>query len=532
MLDFNKVHATLKSGDRVIESYGSQIYDKYFLINRFLRTDITFGKNYYIELVFENDITQKVLAVPIDIQSSVIINSFCVTKDCNSLTGNVLQNTLAKLKISTYRIAAKKITYDFITPYESFTINHEFTNAVDEDWVDNITFRSVPLEYSSYVATVLITVEDFEGNVSETALPFKVVRPLEIKHFGKHELAEVYEPVPVTGCIPGSVGNNVQYSESVSETRQNSVSITINNSWTNSSSFSETAGQTDGITVGQTQNTIISSSLSESETFGETETNNSSSSEATNIVYNTSDGETWSWSLDESQTNGSTNSSSSNTNTSVDGRVTTGFTGEGSLPFLAKASGKVEVSAGVSRGWGNSESSGEIESDTTSRGYSTGGSSQNGRSYGSVQNNVRSHSLSGTYVLSSSTSNTITESSGLSSNRVWNMSESSTSGKTVSEANSESLAKTIVDSSTSSTTFSYSAYIPRGRYGVFFRQTSRYVKLSEIIKYDLNGYPAHAGFIAMNSWSWAPELTIANSCETAMQNNMPEPKCIIQPCGE
>ena len=472
------------------------------------------------------------MSIPIDIQSSVIINSFCVTKDCNSLTGNVVQNTLSKLKVSTYRIAAKKITYDFTTPYESFTINHEFTNPVDEDWVDNITFKSVPLEYSSYIATVLITVEDFEGNITETALPFKVVRPLEIKHFGKHELAEVYEPVPVTGCIPGSVGNNVQYSESLSETRQNSVSITINNSWSNSNSFSETTGQTEGISVGETQSTVLSSSLSESETFGETETNSSSTSDATNISYNTTDGENWSWSLDEAQTNGTSNSSTSNTNTSIDGRVTTGFSGEGSLPFLAKASGKVELSAGVSRGWGNSETSSEIESDTTSRGYSTGGSSQNGRSYGSVQNNGRSHSLSGTYVLSSSTSNTITEASGLSSNRIWNMSESATSGKVISEANSESLARTIVDSSTSSTTFSYSAYIPRGRYGIFFRQTSRYVKLSEIIKYDLNGYPTHGGFITMNSWSWAPELSISNSCESALENNMPKAECIIQPCGE
>ena len=388
------------------------------------------------------------------------------------------------------------------------------------------------MEYSSYIATVLITVEDFEGNTAETALPFKVVRPIEIKHFGKYELAERYEPVPVTGCIPGAVGNNVQYSESVSETRQNSVAITISNSWSNSNSFSETTGQSEGISVGETQSTVRSSSLSESETFGETETNSNTESDATNISYNTTDGEIWSWSLGEAQTSGTTNSSTDSTNTAVDGRVTTGFSGEGSLPFLAKASGKVEVSAGVSRGWGNSETSTETESDTTSRGYSTGGSSQSGRTFGSVQNNARSHSLTGSYVLSSSTSNTITEASDLSSSRVWNMSESATSGKVVQEANSESLAQTIVDSSTSSTTFSYSAYLPRGRYGVFFRQTVRYVKLSEIITYDLNGYPSHGGFITMNSWAWSPDLSTSDTCEGAMQNNLPSAECIIQPCGE
>lgn len=531
-LEYKTVRAELKSKEKTIESYGAQQYKDYFYINRFLNTDIEFGNSYYIEMIFENDETQKLLTIPIDIQKSVIVNSFCVTKDCSSLTGNIVQNTLAKLKISMYKIAARKITYDFITPYESFSIDHEFTNSVDYDWLDNISFKSVPIEYSSYVGTVLITVEDANGEIAETALPFKVVRPLEIKHFGKHELAEVYEPVPVTGCIPGAIGNNVQYSESVSETRQNSVSITINNSFTNSNSLSSTSGQSEGLSVGETQSTILSSSLSQSETISESENVSSSNSESSNISYSTTDGENWSWSLGEAETNSSSNSSTNTINTGVDGRVTTGFTGEGSLPFLAKASGKVEVSAGVSAGWANSNTESNSESDTTSRGYSTGGVSQTGRTYGSVQNNVRSHSLTGTYILSSSTSNTITESSGLSSNRIWNMSESSTSGKVVSEANSESLAKTIVDSSTSSTTFSYSAYLPRGRYGIFFRQTSRYVKLSEIIKYNLDGFPSHGGFITMNSWSWAPEFSVKDSCEAAMQNNMPEAQCIIQPCGE
>jgi hypothetical protein len=491
-----------------------------------------FYENYFFKIEFLRKDETYVVYHPVEIEPSIIVKSFCVTKDCQSLTGNVVQNTFSKISISTYKIAANSITYNFITPYENFSIEHKFNDAVSEDWIENISFKSVPKEYSSYIGTLMIEAKDTEGNIVETALPFKVVRPIEIKHYGKHELAEVYEPVPVTGCIPGSIGNNVQYSESVSETRQNSVSITIDNSWTNSNIFSTSSGQTEGISIGETESTILSSSLSEAETFGQTEANEYIDSETSNISYSTNDGENWTWSLGESETNGTSNTTTDSSSTGVDGRVTTGFSGEGSLPFLAKASGKVEVSAGVNAGWGNSNSDTNSETDTTSRGYSTGGSSQSGRSYGSAQNSARSHSLSGTYVLSSSTSNTITETSALSSNRIWNMSESVTSGKTVSEANSESLAKTVVDSSTSSTTFSYSAYIPRGRYGVFFRQTSRYVKLSEIVVYDLNGYPSHSGFVAMNTWSWAPELSVANSCEEAMENRLPDSECIIQPCGE
>ena len=112
------------------------------------------------------------------------------------------------------------------------------------------------------------------------------------------------------------------------------------------------------------------------------------------------------------------------------------------------------------------------------------------------------------------------------------MSESLSSGSVVTTGNSESIAQTIVSSSSSSTTFSYSGYIPRGRFGIFFRQTSRYVKLSEIISYNMNGFPQHAGFIMMNSWAWAPELSISESCEEAIVSRLPNAKCFIEPCDK
>lgn len=112
------------------------------------------------------------------------------------------------------------------------------------------------------------------------------------------------------------------------------------------------------------------------------------------------------------------------------------------------------------------------------------------------------------------------------------MTESINSGKVVTEGNGESISQTIVNSSSSSTTFSYSGYIPRGRFGIFFRQTSRYVKLSEIITYDINGFAQHAGFIMMNTWAWAPELSVSNTCEDAMTSSLPIAECLIPPCGE
>ena len=514
--------------DFIIETYYPLISKDKIILKRFLNKKIPFYKNYKLSFEAKNNL---ISSIPINIERSIIITSLCNKQDCNTLSGNIIGGLRFNLKVDSYKFSPIKIVYNITSPYSSQEFDHTFSSPVSDDTL-SYRVQDVPEDISSYIILIKVSAYDIENNYVENIIPVKVVKPLEVKHYGKYELAEVYDSMPVTGCIPGSVGNSVQYSESQSETKQNSVSIVINKSW--SDSFSNNTSQTlsEGISVNETQGTVNSSSLSSSETQSESYQDTISEGESSNISFSTNDGESWSWSLGESnsETQGQTSSQGSNTN--VNGSITTGVSGEGSLPFLAKASGKVEVSARISRGWNSSDTSSQSESSSSSRGYSTSGSTQNGKTFGSVQNDVRSHSLSGAYILTRNVSNTISESSSLSSGRVWNMSESTSSGKVVTEGNSESLSQTIVSSETSSTTFSYSGYIPRGRFGMFHRQTSRYVKLSEIISYNLNGFPIHSGFIIMNNWSWAPDLKIGNSCEEVLNSNLPQSECLIPPCGE
>ncbi len=531
--DIQQVKSYLIGADGfTYETYSNVINNNQFIINRFLNTRIPFGQDYSLNFVLETEKSQVLRSIPINIEPSIIVSSFCASDNCESLTNNVLEGIKNKLTISFFNIAPVKVRYIITTPDDSFQILHEFNSPVQEDWIENLAFQKVKKEYSSYISKIEILAYDIDSNEAKTELPFRVVRPIEIKHFGNYELAEVYEPVPVTGCIPGSVGNSVQYSESQTETRQTSVSVSYNKSWSDSNSTSLATSNAEGISVNETNSTIVNSSLSESETQSESFSDTASQGESSNVQFSTTDGENWSWSLGESESQTSGTSQGENTNTGVNGSTTVGVSGEGSLPFLAKASGKVEVSAGIQRGWGSTNSTSESNSTGTNRGYSTGGQSQNGRAFGSTQNDSRSYSLSGAYVLSSSTSNSVSDSSSLSSGRVWNMSESISSGKVITEGNSESLSQTIVSSDSSSTTFSYSGYIPRGRYGTFFRQTSRYVKLSEIISYTLDGYPQHAGYVMMNTWAWAPDLSLGISCEEAGISSLPISECIIPPCGE
>lgn len=530
---YDSVYAELiDNDDNVVEIYGLQNFDHLYNINRIINTPISSNADYHLRFSFINKENVVLKNFPINIEPSVIITSMCHTESCEALTGNILATIPNILKIKTFKVAATKIVYEIKTPYDRYSFQHDFSSPVNYDYLEDLVLQDIPQDIGFYIASVNVRAYNVEGDYAETVLPFKVVRPVEVKHFGKYELAETYEPVPVTGCIPGTIGSNVQYSESESETRQNSVSININRNWSDSFSSNQTQSTAEGITVGETQNTVNSSSISSSETQSESFSDTTSQGESNNVSFNTQDGESWSWTLGQTNSETEGQTEGQNTNTGVNGSTTVGVSGEGSLPFLAKASGKFEATVGVSRGWGETSSSSSSETNSTDRGYSSGGSSQNGRTYGSVQNDARSHSLSGSYVLSNSTSSSISESSSLSSGRVWNMSESVGSGMVVTEGNSESIEQTIINSNTSSTTFSYNGYIPRGRYGVFFRQTSRYIKLSEIITYNLDGYPHHAGFVMMNSWAWAPELSISNSCKESMISNLPLPECLIPPCGE
>tara|TARA_B100001094_G_scaffold333255_1_gene409935 strand:- start:9098 stop:10699 length:1602 start_codon:yes stop_codon:yes gene_type:complete len=532
---YDHVTASLvNNNNETIESYPKQDFNNNrYIIGRIFNTpNIKNFNSYFINLEFENKENLHVKTIPVNLERSIIIDSICSSESCETISGNVLEKVPFKIKIVSRKIQPLKFVYTVSTPYNSYEFISVYSLPVENDWIEGIVLDAVPQNVSSYIALITIKAIDTNNDFAITKIPIKVVRPVEVKHFGKHELAEVYEPVPVTGCIPGTVGSNVQYSESTSETRQNSVSLTVNKTWSDSFSSNESRSISEGITVGETQSTVNLSSMSSSETQNESYANTTSEGESNAASFDISEGENWSWSLGESNSQSQGQSQTENTDTGVNASTTVGVSGEGSLPFLAKASGKVEVSGGVSRGWGESNNTSSSETSTENRGYSTGGGTQTGRSYGSVQNDSKSHTLSGTYALSNSSSSTISESSSLSSGRVWNMTESINSGKVVTEGNGESISQTIVNSSSSSTTFSYSGYIPRGRFGIFFRQTSRYVKLSEIITYDINGFAQHAGFIMMNTWAWAPELSVSNTCEDAMTSSLPIAECLIPPCGE
>jgi len=78
-----------------------------------------------------------------------------------------------------------------------------------------------------YNATMSIVAIDNNGNQAKRVISLKVWNQIEVDYDGNTKLVRTFDPVPVSGCIPGGdIGRDVTYKEAKSETRQRSFKFT------------------------------------------------------------------------------------------------------------------------------------------------------------------------------------------------------------------------------------------------------------------------------------------------------------------
>ncbi len=458
--------------------------------------------------------------------------------DCGAPAVRALQGIAYRLGVKAIGIAPVRFEYEIgkvndvpgVTSFE-----HSFSSPVAEDYIgesEPVFFNQIPEGEQFYVTSIRVRAYDADGNSAETALPLTVHRPLEIVYDGKRMVAERYEPMPVSGCIPGSIGTRVSYTETKSEFRQKTVSVTINQNWLRSSGRSLDRSWREGVSEGQTRSRTLGSSSSEEELISESMNVNYNQSEANNVNFSESDGESWAWSMREGESNTEYADTMSDIYGSGSWKNTVSASAEGSVPFLAKSSGKVTTSAGVKAGGRSGGSEGMALKTSTERGYSTSGSANESRSFGSATSESRGQSINNSYALSNESSQSLSDSESLSSNRTWNLSEGESSSEVISESESTAQNLTMSSSTQDTITQSFSGFIPRGQYGIFYRQTTRWIRSAEVRTYNQCGIAQHVGELQFNEFTWAPDLAVAASCEDRPPPaNLPEKTCIITPCN-
>jgi hypothetical protein len=474
------------------------------------------------------------------VDPSIVIEEFePVIADCGAPALRGLGGIPYDLKVRAVGFTPKTYRYTIsdINGDEGFTqFEHAAGGPTDRLGVDDpLVLNPVPADKQFYVMTIRVEALDGNGNAVETVLPFSVHRPLEFHYDGALQVAEYLEPVPVTGCIPGSIGNRVQYSETTSESRQSSVSITVSQNWsrangqTNSNTWQE--GYTEGVTNtrSQTETASLSESESSSESYGVSYNSGSTNS----VGYSSSDGENWGWNIVE----GVTDEESLSRMEELSGKVGVNYaatvSAEGSIPGVAKVGGSTTVGGSAEVGARAGNTTGERRSVRNDRGYSGGGSHNEQQSFGSTTTESTSQNLSGTYALSATTTrgHSITDSEARSQSRTYNLGGSVAESEVVTTGMTEAEQQTWSESMTHSTLIGYSGVIPVGRFGVFYRQTIRHVRVAQVRTYNLCGVSELQGEMHFNEWTWAPDLAIGDECgATLPMSNLPERQCIVPPC--
>lgn len=139
--------------------------------------------------------------------------------------------------------------------------------------------------------------------------------------------------------------------------------------------------------------------------------------------------------------------------------------------------------------------------------------------------------------------NTIT--GGIHQNHTWGFSDSRSVGGDHTDSDTESWATSSTSShsvsngtsdfwavsSSDAQSLAYTGLILPGRFGVFYRQTTRTATPGSVVAYNLCGIPQTVATTYFFDYEWSLDLAQGNTCSPLPKTKLPDPQCIIAPCG-
>ncbi len=380
----------------------------------------------------------------------------------------------------------------------------------------------VPPNVDGYRASISVVAEGTDGIRREIRHNFMVRSPLQVYFRGPMQIAELYEPEPVSACIPGGPGGvHVSYTETTSETRTRQIQRQISRGWernygsayeqTYNTSATMSEEETASMMVTQTDATTMSQTESATDMFSRTD----GRSRATSVNFSETAAEEWGWNVQTETVEDYLGE--------VGGSVTAG--GMAGIPLVAN--GSVSVTAQGKRGWVD----GTRMRDGMTGGGSMSSTSGFGETSGLTEQEQRALSRARGYQWG--IAQTYAEANGYSHSNSWSQTqafgESLTRSESIGERYGTSESELLTVSTTNSSALSFEAEVFAGQFGTWYRQTARMIRFGSVVAYDLCGNGAEVGEIALDDWTWAPDLGIGSECPPA--TNLPPAECRISPCS-
>jgi len=403
-----------------------------------------------------------------------------------------------------------------------------------------LVFNEVQDDAMFYYATIRInaTVEGSDGDFVETALPISVHRPMEFRMAEAiSRVAQYYEPVPVSGCIPGTLGSTVTFAKTKTESRQNAVTVSLSKSWTQSHSESQQDIWSEGISETNTVSTAVGESWShsESETASDSYGVAYNHSDSQSAAYSSTDGEGWGSTYGEGTNQAEMQQQMGEVFGQASVATNVEVSAEGSIPGLAKVGGKVGTTVGATVGAKTGESVGQTVGTTTNKGSSMDGSHSETEGYGSTTTDSAGETMSSSYALTAQdqVGGQTTQSEANSNSKVYTVGGTGGVTEGMSVGEQETWAETWTSTESDSTLMSYTGKIPMSRYGVLYRQTVRFVRTAQVYSYDLCGVKSVMGNLSFSEFVWSPALALADECggSALPASELPPAECVIPPCN-
>lgn len=163
-----------------------------------------------------------------------------------------------RMAVQTVGFRPVTLTYTLSVPAldHEESVRHVASETVDVVGDDGgLVLPQVPDGAYAYGAIFTIEAVATDGRTHRTAFAIGVHRPMEVAYDGNVDIAEIFEAVPVSACIPGGeAGREVDYTETTTETRTRTYGLSWSEGWleahTVSHSESQTTSRTETNTVG------------------------------------------------------------------------------------------------------------------------------------------------------------------------------------------------------------------------------------------------------------------------------------------
>ena len=194
------------------------------------------------------------LDISFRVQPSIMVHELQpVTASCGGPVKRGLGGAAYRVRVQALGFEPTSFTYTIAAPavadFEPVSVRHAATGRFDTvgEYGDFI-MPQVPSNLLAYGAVLTIQATDGDGALHQSSFAIGVHRPLEVYYNGNVGVAEIFAPTPVSACIPGGeTGRDVEYNESMSETRSRAYTLSWNESWLSSHTVSSSTSSTVGL---------------------------------------------------------------------------------------------------------------------------------------------------------------------------------------------------------------------------------------------------------------------------------------------